>query len=761
MVKVSICIPAYNNEQSVRRLLESIEIQTYKDYEVIITDDSETGAVGRLAEEKNRDKSLAVKYFKNETQLGAAANWNQAIAKSSGEYVKIMHHDDWFTDENSLQAFVDMLEEHPEAGFAFSGTRQVGETAVYERFTAKEDIQLIREDYRNLFLGNTIGAPSAVIVRKSAIIYDKALTWLVDMEYYMQLLAENREFAYTEAPLISIGVGNGQLTEKCRDNSELNVSEYGYIYEKYKLNEVEKYRNKMMSVCSQKEKGLISKIEWKLTHLLSEKAACLLLLVLFAASLIPVLALSPVNQATGDDLGYGSRAHSAWLATHSIGAVAKAACETVEQYYSGWQGTWFSIFMFCFQPEVFSPKAYLIVPALMLALWIGSTALLSDYLLVKKAGYSKYSAGCLFLLFAAAGIQFVPSTKSAIFWYNGTAHYIIPYAIAVLAVYLFLHFMDTEKRAGLCYLGLFICMLLLGGVNYQAALMALILIVLSALFCYSRKKEKRRRLLACSLPLLAEMTGLIISMKSPGNKNRGGEDFGFSMAHAAETIASCFVKGMMQAGQYLTSHPLLLLIFIMAALAGAAALSAQKAKKRYPLPAVFVILSYCVYCASFAPELYAGVEVSGGVYNMNYYMFLFMIFADIIYLGGAAAERKAQDGNHRMAALFTLLGVCFFLFFGKDIKTTTSFQCIEYMASGQAEDFKNQMKLQKEILLDDSIRDVVLPQINDVQGPLMHMPLTSDTEAWTNKVNREFYGKDSIVALPVEEWKAWQEKADE
>ena len=32
MVKVSICIPAYNNEQSVRRLLASVEKQIFQDY---------------------------------------------------------------------------------------------------------------------------------------------------------------------------------------------------------------------------------------------------------------------------------------------------------------------------------------------------------------------------------------------------------------------------------------------------------------------------------------------------------------------------------------------------------------------------------------------------------------------------------------------------------------------------------------------------------------------------------------------------------
>ena len=114
-----------------------------------------------------------------------------------------MHHDDWFTDEDSLKAFVDMLEEHPDADLAFSGSRQEEVGKSYDRFIAAGDADLIKKDYRNLYLGNTIGAPSAVIVRRSTlyaadIVYDEKLTWLVDMEYYMHILQRNPRFVYTE-----------------------------------------------------------------------------------------------------------------------------------------------------------------------------------------------------------------------------------------------------------------------------------------------------------------------------------------------------------------------------------------------------------------------------------------------------------------------------------------------------------------------------------------------------------------------------------
>ena len=45
MAKVSICIPAYGNPVGICRLLESVRIQKYRDFEVIVTDDSPDDSV--------------------------------------------------------------------------------------------------------------------------------------------------------------------------------------------------------------------------------------------------------------------------------------------------------------------------------------------------------------------------------------------------------------------------------------------------------------------------------------------------------------------------------------------------------------------------------------------------------------------------------------------------------------------------------------------------------------------------------------------
>ena len=51
------------------------------------------------------------------------------------------------------------------------------------------------------------------------------------------------------------------------------------------------------------------------------------------------------------------------------------------------------------------------------------------------------------------------------------------------------------------------------------------------------------------------------------------------------------------------------------------------------------------------------------------------------------------------------------------------------------------MDLQTSLMEREGIEDVVVPFINDVQGPLMQMPVTDNPDAWSNQVTARFYGK--------------------
>jgi glycosyltransferase involved in cell wall biosynthesis len=232
--KVSICIPAYQQPEFLRRSLNSVVKQTFGDYEVVITDDSRCDEVKKVAEEfigQIRD----LKYFKNTLRKGPPENWNESMRRASGEYIKILHHDDWLADEASLEKYAKMLEDNSKADFAFSATSNM--TAAGERFSihslSEEQLNLLRHRPEYLFQGNLIGAPSAVIFRASlGLEFDPKLKWLVDIEFYMRLLAQNPNFIYCPEELVCVSENPYRVTLESQNNVQVEIPETLYLYYK-------------------------------------------------------------------------------------------------------------------------------------------------------------------------------------------------------------------------------------------------------------------------------------------------------------------------------------------------------------------------------------------------------------------------------------------------------------------------------------------------------------------------------------------------
>ena len=213
--KVSICIPCYQQAMDVRRLLDSILQQDYTDFEVILTDDSGDDEVERVAADyrgrivAKTGEETSFFYQRNPVRLGHVRNWNAALQKAGGEYIKIMFSDDWFTFPTSLSTFVRMLKEHPNAVLSFSGSRQsilAGEDSQknlkhlnrksegksWDRAADEAFLTALRKDFRILFQSDQIGAPSAVLYRRGDAVqlFDEESGFASDVFLYMELLSK-------------------------------------------------------------------------------------------------------------------------------------------------------------------------------------------------------------------------------------------------------------------------------------------------------------------------------------------------------------------------------------------------------------------------------------------------------------------------------------------------------------------------------------------------------------------------------------------
>lgn len=227
--RVSICIPAYRQGELLRTLLVSVLVQDFTDYEIIVSDDSPGNEVSDVIDDMELGDT--VRYFRNERALGSPANWNSAISHARGGYIKIMHHDDRFAGPGALRRFVEVLDANPQAVLAFcaSNNCRVDGGGLWVHRPDAERLGLVWAHPERLFLGNIIGAPSAIIYRNTVEArFDERMKWLVDIDFYCRVLAGNgnRPGIYIDEPLVDIVAGaEGQITQSCRYEPSVELRE--------------------------------------------------------------------------------------------------------------------------------------------------------------------------------------------------------------------------------------------------------------------------------------------------------------------------------------------------------------------------------------------------------------------------------------------------------------------------------------------------------------------------------------------------------
>lgn len=471
------------------------------------------------------------------------------------------------------------------------------------------------------------------------------------------------------------------------------------------------------------------------------KVLAFLSLVSLALSILPILRLSFYDRATGDDYGYGAVVRQTYLATHSLWACAVAAVNQSRSFWHSWQGTWFSTFLFAFQPESFNLNAYWITPWLSLALLIPSVFVFFRTVLVRVLKFPKEHWIILSSFACILMTQFVYSPRSALFWFNGVAHYIVPLALALYSISCAILWFDTRHVRYVVIAS--ILMTLLGGMSYPAAILA----ILTVLLLWILNAGRGRYIFAFAIPLFLEIAGLLVSVLAPGNAVRGGEGYSVTAGRIIGCIGEAIVQGTKDLPQDVLSEPLAFLILVcLIPVTMDGARKGKEAGADFHSPWLVIPWLYLTYCAMYWPGIFSGVEVSGGIPNTIWQVLVLTLILAFAYLFGALAKRPAGvPGRVIWAVLFLLM--CAVTFRGRStVKETVDYRTYEYIASGQADDYREQMEEFYQIMTDPSVTDAVVHASNDQQGPLMHMPITEDPTNFTNDAAARFFGKNSVVA---------------
>jgi glycosyltransferase involved in cell wall biosynthesis len=119
---VSIGLPVYNSEKTIRRALDSLLEQRYPNFEIIVSDNASNDKTTEICR-KYAQRDKRIKFNLNEKNLGISANFQIVHSKAAGKYFMMAGGDDFWKPQ-FVPTLVKILESDPNVGVALCSVRR-------------------------------------------------------------------------------------------------------------------------------------------------------------------------------------------------------------------------------------------------------------------------------------------------------------------------------------------------------------------------------------------------------------------------------------------------------------------------------------------------------------------------------------------------------------------------------------------------------------------------------------------------------------
>lgn len=473
-----------------------------------------------------------------------------------------------------------------------------------------------------------------------------------------------------------------------------------------------------------------------------------LVTLVFAASLVPILALSRYARPYSDDFSFG------WPyrvllreGGNPLFSALRAAVSNAVAYYKSWQGSFSTILAGAVNPGIVNPRLYFLTTVLMLLALIAPTVLLCRRVFgAKGAELPLLAAPMLWLT-----IQYLPSVREGLFWYNGAVIYTFFYGVTVLWAWLMLRLLSGERaKVG----GAILCAVLaffLGGSNYVSALLTVLLGLCALIYCAAGKK--RRHIPAAAVIFAVSALALILSAVAPGNAVRAAAN---GQMPPLMAVGYAFLRAGADCLQWTDWK----IVLILLALCPLFIKLADRSACRFRFPLLVVLLSFCLFAAQNAPSFYAlSVSGPGRLRDIVHDSYIWLMFGDAFYVLGWLTKRFRLPERVKLPkvapGLFVTACLALFaaMFLFTDRSDMTAAQCLRDLQSGAAQNYAAEMDARFAYLQASGFVDVTLSPAasltTDVPGTLAEEDgwgeLGGDPDNWINAAMAEYFGNKSIV----------------
>ena len=155
---VSVYIANHNYGKYLKKAIDSVLNQTFKDFELIIIDDGSTDNSHKIIKKYKKEKKIITVFQKNK---GLTVTNNVALRLSKGEFIMRLDADDWL-DSNALQILSDKLRKNKKLGLVFPDYYEVNPFGKIINVTR-------RHNFKKVSLRNQPAHGACTMIRKECL----------------------------------------------------------------------------------------------------------------------------------------------------------------------------------------------------------------------------------------------------------------------------------------------------------------------------------------------------------------------------------------------------------------------------------------------------------------------------------------------------------------------------------------------------------------------------------------------------------------
>ena len=255
--KVSIIVPVYNAQEYLKRCVDSILSQDYRDFELLLMDDGSKDASGEICDAyAQQDGRVRVVHKENS---GVSDTRNQALELARGTFLQFLDSDDWIVPE-ATRLLVRSMEEY-NCDMVISDFYRVSGERLAQKGDIEEDKVMSRQEFASYMIENPADFYYGVlwnkmyrrsIIEEYHIRMDTSISWCEDFLFNLEYILHANVFYALQAPVYYYVKTKGSLASQglsITKTVKMKFMVFEYYNEFYKNVYDEKaYEKKRLSV---------------------------------------------------------------------------------------------------------------------------------------------------------------------------------------------------------------------------------------------------------------------------------------------------------------------------------------------------------------------------------------------------------------------------------------------------------------------------------------------------------------------------------